>query len=305
MNLLHMKYAVEVARCGSLSKASEVLLIAQPNISRSVKELERDLGITIFHRSARGMTLTPEGEEFIRDARDILTRIDSLEGFYRGGSRQIRRLSVSAPHARYVSSALAEFSRRMGDTNTEICYEETDAKETLGRVLGSEYSLGILRYPTEYGRYYEAFFEEKGLVYETIASFPSVLLMHKDHPLASAGTVTVEMLSPYIEIRHGDPYVPFPIPENLLSEAHTEGVGRRILVSDRAGKLELLSENPHAFTWDTPTPRELLDRYDLVQRTCAGSERQITDVLIYQRGYRLTKFDREFITLLNQAKEIK
>ena len=61
MNILHMKYAYEVARAGSPAKAAETLLIAQPNISRSIKEPEADIGITIFNRSAKGMALTPEG----------------------------------------------------------------------------------------------------------------------------------------------------------------------------------------------------------------------------------------------------
>ena len=79
MNILHMKYAVEVARLGSLNKAAETLIIAQPNISRSIKELEADLGITIFQRSAKGMVLTPDGEEFMDYARDILLRIEKIE----------------------------------------------------------------------------------------------------------------------------------------------------------------------------------------------------------------------------------
>ena len=68
MNLLHIKYALEVAKSGSLSKASEVLLIAPPNISRSIKDLEADLGITIFDRTTKGMELTPEGEVFLKYA---------------------------------------------------------------------------------------------------------------------------------------------------------------------------------------------------------------------------------------------
>lgn len=72
MNILHMKYAVEVARLGSLNKAAEVLFVAQPNISRSIKGLESELGIEIFNRFARGMVLTPEGEEFINYAQHIL-----------------------------------------------------------------------------------------------------------------------------------------------------------------------------------------------------------------------------------------
>ena len=83
MNILHMKYAVEVAKLGSLNKAAETLMIAQPNISRSIKELEADLGITIFQRSAKGMFLTPDGEEFINHARDVcFMRIENFSGCF-------------------------------------------------------------------------------------------------------------------------------------------------------------------------------------------------------------------------------
>ena len=72
MNVIHMKYAVEVAKAGSINKASETLLVAQPNLSRSIKEFEKELGITIFSRTSKGMTLTPKGEEFIAYAKNIL-----------------------------------------------------------------------------------------------------------------------------------------------------------------------------------------------------------------------------------------
>ena len=81
MNILHMKYAVEVAKVGSLNKAAETLLIAAPNVSRSIKELEADIGISIFERTTKGMELTPEGEEFINYAKGILNQIDEVENF--------------------------------------------------------------------------------------------------------------------------------------------------------------------------------------------------------------------------------
>ena len=83
MNIQHMKHAVTVAAQGSLGKASEILLIAVPNISRSIKELEADLGITIFERTPKGMELTPDGEEFIAFAKDILSQIEQVEDFYK------------------------------------------------------------------------------------------------------------------------------------------------------------------------------------------------------------------------------
>ena len=77
MNVIHMKYAVEVAKAGSINKASETLLVAQPNLSRSIKELEADLGITIFLRTSKGMTLTPKGEEFMGYAKNILSQLQA------------------------------------------------------------------------------------------------------------------------------------------------------------------------------------------------------------------------------------
>ena len=100
MNILHMKYAVEVARAGSLNKAAESLYVALPNVSRSIKELEADLGITIFDRSAKGMTLTPEGEEFIGYAKGILRQIEQVEKLYRDGGNGKQKFSISVPRAR-------------------------------------------------------------------------------------------------------------------------------------------------------------------------------------------------------------
>ena len=99
MNILHMKYAVEVANFGSLNKASEELLIAPPNLSRSIKELEADLGIMIFDRSSKGMTLTRRGEEFIHYAKKILEQIEEVEQTFREAEPVKKQFSISVPRA--------------------------------------------------------------------------------------------------------------------------------------------------------------------------------------------------------------
>ena len=111
MNILHVRYAVEVAKAGSLNKAAETLFIAVPNISRSIKELESDLGITIFDRTTKGMCLTPEGEEFMGFAKGILSQIESVEKYYKAGSPNKQKFSISVPRACYISDAFAEFSK--------------------------------------------------------------------------------------------------------------------------------------------------------------------------------------------------
>ena len=107
MNITHMKYALEVAKAGSLSRAAETLLIAAPNISRSIKELESDLGITIFERTAKGMHLTPEGEDFVQFAKSILGQIDRMERYYKDGAPHKQHFSISVPRACYIAEAFA------------------------------------------------------------------------------------------------------------------------------------------------------------------------------------------------------
>ena len=120
MNILHMKYAVEVAKAGSLNKAAENLLIAAPNVSRSIKELEADIGISIFERTAKGMELTPEGEEFINYAKGILNQIEEVENFYKKGSSKKQQFSISVPRACYISEAFSQFSKSLSKDAAEI-----------------------------------------------------------------------------------------------------------------------------------------------------------------------------------------
>ena len=302
MNLLHMKYAVEVARLGSLNKAAETLMIAQPNISRSIKELEADLGITIFQRSAKGMVLTPDGEEFIGYAQDILLRLDKIEKSYRDGSHKKRKFSISVPRACYISAAMAEFSKTIGDLPVEIFYKETNSKKTIQMLLENEYKLGIIRYSDNYDRYYKSMLQEKGLVSELVAEFSYVLIMSRDNPLAAKETITYDDLSEYIEIAHADPYVPTLSMSKVFREELPDNVNQRIFVFERASQFDLLAENPRTFMWVSPASQEILDRYHLVQRMYEGNKKVYRDVLIYHKGYRLTSLDKDFITALCMAR---
>lgn len=92
MNLVHLKYAVEVAETGSINKASEKLYVSQPNLSRAIKELEASLGVTIFDRSAKGMVLTPDGEVFVRYARSILRQVDAIEEVFSKGTTEKKKI---------------------------------------------------------------------------------------------------------------------------------------------------------------------------------------------------------------------
>ncbi len=303
MNILHLKYAVEVARAGSINRAADALYMGQPNLSRAIKELEGTLGITIFDRSSRGMVPTPEGERFLVYAEKILREIDEIESIYREGAAPRQRFSISVPRASYISEAFAAFSKSIDNAPAEIFYMETNSMQAIDNILRADYRLGIIRYATEYDQYFHTMLTEKGLAFETVSEFAYQPVMHRDHPLAKKEPLCSADFSPYVEIAHADPYVPsLPVSElkkNLLSP----DIERRIFVFERAGQFDLLSENRETFMWCSPVPQITLDRYGLVQRVCPDNTRLHRDVLIRKNSYPLTALDRRFLSALYDARD--
>ncbi len=306
MNLLHIKYAVEVAEAGSINKAAKNLYVGQPNLSRAIKDLENSLGVTIFDRSAKGMVLTSDGEVFIRYAKNILNQVDSIEELFSQGSLNKKRFSVSVPRASYIADALANFSKSLDrNTEVEVFYKETNSMRTIKNVLQDDYKLGIIRYAENYDKYYKGMMDEKELEYEMITDFRYVLLMNEKSPLAYKPEITYDDLKDYIEIAHGDPYVPtLPFVE-VKKEELPDNSHRRIYVFERASQFELLAQNPETFMWVSPIPESLLNRYNLLQRICNDNTRIYKDVLIHKKEYSLSNLDGIFISeLCNSKREI-
>ena len=302
MNLLHVKYAVEVAKAGSLNKAAENLFVALPNVSRSIKELEADIGISIFDRSAKGVTLTPEGEEFISYAKGILYQIDQIENMYKNGAVKKQKFSISVPRACYISDAFAEFSKTLTKEAAEIFYKETNSKRTIDNILNHDYKLGIIRYAENYDKYFKAMLEEKGLCYEMVTEFSYKLIMSAKSPLAKKETITFDDLKKFIEIAHADPYVPSLSLAKVVKEELPDNIDRRIFIFERASQFDLLERNTETFMWVSPAPQSVLENYNLVQRTCDENKKVYKDVLIYKKGYKLTELDKQFITALCESK---
>ena len=293
-----MRYAVEVAKLGSLSKASESLLVVKPNISRSIKELEADLGIKIFERTTKGMEPTVEGEEFLNFARSILDQIDRVEKHYRNDTRKKQKFSISVPRACYISEAFAEFSTMISKEPAEIFYKETNSERVISNILKRNFKLGIIRYAENYGKYFKDLLEEKELTYEIVSEFTYSLIMSSNSPLAEKENIKYDDLRQYIEIAHADLYVPTLPMAKVVKEELPDNIDRRIFIFERASQFDLLSKNPETFMWVSPAPKSVLDRYNLVQKKCVDNNKVYKDVLIYRNGYKLTELDKKFITAL-------
>ncbi len=302
MNLLHLKYAVEIDRTKSISRAAEVLYMGQPNLSRAIKELEDNLGIKIFRRTSKGIITTTEGEEFLEYARKITSQVDELENIYKKGKKGRQKLSVCVPRASYISYALAEFSKKINrDLPATIFYKETNSMQTINSLITNECNLGIIRFQALFDKYFKALFSEKKLAHETITEFNYVLITSKDSPLAQMNEITFESLSDYIEITHSDSYVPSLSQTDVLKAEFSETVDKRIFLFERASQFVVLENDPNTFMWVSPIPQPLLDKHHLVQIQCKSNSRMYKDVLVYRKGHKLTNPEREFMEQVYKA----
>lgn len=305
MNIKYLKYAVEIAKSGSINKAAEQLYIAQPNLTRAIKELEKELSIIIFDRNAKGMTLTPDGEKLIQYGKRILKEIDDVEELFKDGENSKRKFSISVPRASYIGEAFSNFSLQIAkENNVEVLYKETNSSRTLKNLLEDGYNLGIIRYAEHYDKYYKQMLEEKGFNSELVTEFKYVLIVNKDSPLAKKKQLSFKDLDDYIEVAHGDPYVPSLVFSTVRKEEFQDSIKKRIFVFERASQFEILSKNLNAFMFVSPVPKSTLDRYGLVIKECEDNNKVYKDVMIYRKSYRLTKLDLDFISSLCEAKRM-
>ena len=296
MNILHLKYAVEVARTQSISKAAENLYMGQPNLSRAIKELEESLGIVIFKRTSKGITTTPDGDEFLCSAQRIVAQVDEVEELYRSRRSHKQSFSVCVPRASYISAALTEFSKHILLTEpAEISYKEASSNETVTGVARGDHNLGIVRYRADLERFFIEMFKEKKLEYETVAEFSYRMLIRNDDPLSKKADISADDIKSYIEITHEDVYVP-SLPLIDVTKTKLSDNNRRIFVFEREAQLELIAGVPKTFMWVSPMPRLLLEKYGLTTRECPQNNKMFKDTLIYRKDYRLTDIDKQFIT---------
>jgi len=298
MNILHLKYAIEIAKSGSINKASEILRMGQPNLSRAIKELESSLGVAIFERTARGMIVTPAGEEFLNYASNILRQIDEIKSLYKPGHGKLQRFSVSVPRSDYINRAFARFSCMIGPEAANIVFRETDAYDTIRSVVQGECQLGVIRYDSEEEYYFKALLDERRMCIKPVSEFTFRLTFSKNSRLCTLDTVKREDLEGLIEIER----IMNNMSDNLPARRSGPYSGKRkIKTVGRTIRFELLSENPETFAFLAPISQETLRRYDLVQREFPEETRVYKDILIYRNGYTLTPLDKAFISELSSS----
>lgn len=304
MNTLHFKYAVEVERTRSITQAAENLYMAQPNLSKAIRELEETLGIAIFERSSKGVVPTRRGSEFLTYAKNILSQIDRMESLSVPENPGVQRFSISIPRGSYISSAFTSFAAELNsEKQIDIQLQETNSMQTITDIAEQKFNLGIIRYQTAYESYFLDYLDEKKICHDPIWEFEYLALMSRRHPLADVPEVPYDKLCQCTEIVHGDTIIPYISDRDNRNKPRRHAQPKkRIYVYERCSQFDLLSNIPSTFMWVSPIPDDLLRRYDLVQRRCKLTNHKYKDLLIYHKGYQFTTLEQKFLEKLHESK---
>ncbi|MCH4035462.1 MAG: LysR family transcriptional regulator [Lachnospiraceae bacterium] len=237
MTLQQLRQVITIADSGSLNEAARKLYVSQPNLSGVLKDLEKEIGITLFLRSNRGISLTPEGKEFIGFARQVVEQYALLEDRYIGKKAK-KVFSVSAQHYSFAVKAFVETVKRVGMDKYEFAMHETRTGQVIDNVKNMTSELGIL-YLSDFNEpVLRKIFAENSLVFTELFACDTYVYLWKGHPLAGKKEISMAELAEYpcLSFEQGDSNS-FYFAEEMLSTLEYK---RLIKADDRATMLNLM-----------------------------------------------------------------
>ena len=237
MTLQQLKYVITIAETGSLGKAAERLFVSQPSLTNAVKELEKELGFPLFHRTSKGVSPTTEGLRFLPYARQVESQyLNLLEEF---GQMEKRKTSfaVSTQHYSFAVKAFVEVASRVDVAEYELAIRETRTQEVIRDVSSLRSEIGIIYLNESNRKPLMKLLDQEGLSFHPLIECGAFVYLWKGHPLAGKASITLEDLRPYpcLSFEQGD--APFYFSEELMS---TEKYARLIRCCDRATVLNLM-----------------------------------------------------------------
>lgn len=238
MTLTQLNYIITIAETSSMNKAAELLYVSQPSLTNAIKELEKELGITIFRRGGRGVTLTNDGAEFLLYAKQIYGQYESvLEKYGKGGTRK-KKFGVSTQHYSFAVKAFVDMVKEFDMSKYEFAIRETKTAEVISDVGTVKSEIGIL-YLCDFNRKsMERLLKSAGLEFHHLIDCQAYVYIWKNHPLANETSICFEQLEEYpcLSFEQGD-NSSFYFAEEILS---TNEYPRIIRANDRATMLNLM-----------------------------------------------------------------
>jgi DNA-binding transcriptional LysR family regulator len=238
VTLQQLKYVIEIVLCGSINEAARRLYLSQPSLSKAVKELEKEVGINIFLRTSKGITLSTDGAEFLGYARQVVEQAELLERRYFSAAPSRQLFSVSTQHYAFAVNAFVEMIKKHGALEYQFTLRETRTYEIIEDVKNLRSEIGILYMSSFNEKVMMQMMKEEGLDFHPLFEAKPHIFVSAQNPLASKSVVTLEELEDYprLSFEQGE-FNSFYYSEEIFSTIPRK---KSIQVSDRATLFNLL-----------------------------------------------------------------
>lgn len=238
MTLQQLKYCVLAAQKGSITEAAKELFISQPSLTGAIKELEREMNITIFDRTNKGVEVSKEGEIFLGYARQVLEQASLLEDTYKKGTSRSRSFSVSTQHYSFAVNAFVDLIKQYGEEEYDFSLRETQTYEIIDDVSRMKSEIGVLYFNSFNKAVLQKIMKAKDLKFTELFVVRPHIFISRKNPLAKKKSVSLQELAPY-------PYLSFEQGEHnsfyYSEEIFCDIAGKKnIRVRDRATLFNLL-----------------------------------------------------------------
>jgi len=240
MNISQIRYVLEVAGSSSMREAATRLFVSQPALSASIKELEEELGILIFERTNKGISLTDEGREFIIYAKKVLNQYEIMEYRYLSKDSGKERFSVSSQHYNFSIKAFTKVIKKHDPEKYSFSFHETKTRDVLEDVRTLKSEVGIISFSGANEGVIKKLIKEYSLEFTPLMRRETYIYVWKDHELAGRKEISIEEMSSY-------PCIAFDQSDNsnfyLTEEAMADYDFKKLIRSDdRATTMELIAE---------------------------------------------------------------
>ena len=194
MTLQQLTYLVTVAECGNITDAAERLFLSQPSLSAAIHNLEKEMGVTAFVRSNKGVTVTQEGEELLSFARMLLEQADIMQEHFGVGKKRVPKFCVSCQHYSFAVNAFVEVVKEYDADQYGFILRETQTGEIIDDVASGKSELGLLYLSESNETVLSKLLRKSELVFEELFTAAPHVFINKDHPLADRKCITLEEL---------------------------------------------------------------------------------------------------------------
>ncbi len=238
MTLLQLKYIKTIAEAGTISEAAKQLFMSQPSLTSAIKELEAELGITIFLRTNKGVQLTTEGEEFLGYARQVIEQTNLIEERYTGNSARHHQFCVSTQHYSFAVEAFVDLLKNHGGDEYDFRLRETQTYEIITDVAELKSEVGVLYLNSFNETVIRKTLKEKDLTFHPLFKAKPHVFVGSGNPLAQRKRLKLKDLEPYprLSYEQGE-HNSFYFSEEILSTLESK---KDIMVRDRASLFNLL-----------------------------------------------------------------